>query len=111
MCSFQTWFHDNQIGYVLECKECQKIQVGFGNILATFSVKEFERFQRQLNAVVETLVPRDNKHAKDILLQTPYVGFTIILSEAELTDLHYMVEEADNDRRAVQIMKLFGLQH
>ena len=107
MCSFHTWFHDNQIGYVVECKECQKIQVGFGNIMATFSVKEFGRFQREINVIAETLVPRDHKHAKDILVQTPYTGFTLILSEAELTDLHYMVEQADNDRRAEQIMKLF----
>ncbi len=107
MCTFHTWFHDNLIGYVVECKECQKIQVGFGNIMATFSVKKFERFQREINLIVDTLVPRENKHAKDILLQTPYAGFTIILSEAELTDLHYMVEQADNDRKAEQIMKLF----
>jgi hypothetical protein len=75
--------------------------------MATFSSKDFERFQRQINFIVEDHVPRDRKDAKDILLHTPYTGFSILLSENELMDLHHMVEQADNERKAGQLMKLF----
>jgi hypothetical protein len=111
MCSFHTWFHDQQKGYVVECKECQKLQVCFGNVMATFSSKEFERFQRQINFIVERHVPRDRKDAKDILLQTTTTSFCIVMSETELMDLHFMVEQADNERKAGQLLKLFEDEH
>ena len=111
MCSFHTWFHDTQKGYVVECKECKKLQVSFGNVMATFSAKEFESFQRQINFIVERHVPRDRRDAKDILLQTKNTFFSIILSETELMDLHYMVEQADNERKAGQLLKLFEDEH
>jgi hypothetical protein len=56
---------------------------------------------------MENHVPRDNKQAKDILLQTPYTGSEIILSESELIDLHHIMEQVENARKAIMFLKLF----
>lgn len=107
MCSFQTWFHDDQTGYVVECKECQNLQIGFGNVQATICATEFDSLRKYIAIMIENHIPRDNKQVKTIVLKTPYEGFSILLSELELKDLYCMIEQADNERKAAQLMMLF----
>ncbi len=107
MCSFHTWFHDDQKGYVVECKDCQNIQIGFGNVQATIYATDFDKLQRYIGTAVENHIPGNNKGARTIVLKTPYEGFSILLSETELQDLCYMVEQADIERKTAQLMMLF----
>jgi hypothetical protein len=107
MCSFHQWFYDDRIGYVAECRDCRNIQIGYGNVQVTISSMEFASFWRYVNSIETEDIPGNNWNAKTIVLKTPYEGFSLLFSRSELKDLQYMVDQADNERKATQLMKLF----
>lgn len=107
MCRFKTWYHHEHIGYVVECNECQNLQIGFGNVMTTVSYSDFEVFRKHIAYVRENYSPDVNPLRKSILLQTPYDGLRFLLTERELNDLHNMVEQTDNERKAAQLLQFF----
>jgi hypothetical protein len=107
MCQFHTWFHDVETGYVIECLRCQKIQVSFGNISATFHFEQFDQLRQYVGRLWEIYQPLRNHDAKTVVLHTPSEGLHILLSERELDQLHQMLEHADNERTAKQLISLF----
>jgi hypothetical protein len=107
MCQFHTWFHDAEAGYVTECLHCQKIQVCFGNIVATFRYEQFDQLRTYVGYVWESYQPLQNNNAKSVVLQTPCEGLHILLTERELNQLYLMLEHADNERTAKQLISLF----
>lgn len=96
MCNFKTWYHHEHIGYVVECKECKNLQIGFGNVVATVSNKDFESLRQHVAFVKENYSPDDNRRKKSIMLQTPYSELNFLLTERELDDLQNMIEHTDN---------------
>lgn len=108
MCSFKTWYHHEHIGYVVECNECKNLQIGFGNVVATVSYKDFEALRQHVAFVRENYSTDDIRPKKSILLQTPYSGLNFLLTERELDDLHNMVEQTDNERKAAQLLEFFN---
>lgn len=107
MCSFKTWYHREQIGYIVECNECRNMQIGFGNVVATVSYQDFEALRKHIVYVKENYSPENNPLKKSILLQTPYEALRFLLTERELNDLYNMVEQTDNERKTAQMLKLF----
>lgn len=107
MCSFQTWYHHEHIGYVVECMECKRLQIGFGNVMATVSHPDFEALQKRIASIKENYAPDDNPLKKSVLLQTPFTGLNFLLTERELDDLYNMMEQTDNERRAAQLLQFF----
>lgn len=107
MCQFHTWFHDATTGYVTECLQCKKIQVGFGNLAATFHYEQFEKFRRYVGYIWEIYQPLQESESKSVLLHTPCEGLNIRLSERELNQLHLMLEHADNERSVKSLISLF----
>lgn len=107
MCSFKTWYHNEYIGYVVECKECNNLQIGFGNVMATVSYTDFETLRKYVVYSKENYASDSNPLQKSILLQTPFSGLNFLLTERELNDLHDMLEQTDNERKAAQLLQLF----
>jgi hypothetical protein len=108
MCNYQTWFHDNRIGYVVECKECQKIQAGFGNLMVTFTHEDFENFRRYLLKATDNRQACADRKIKSTIIRTPSDGICFLLSEDELMGLQQMIEYADTEMKADCLMKLFN---
>ncbi len=108
MCNYQTWFHDDSIGYVVECNECKKIQAGFGNLMVTFTHKDFENFRRYLLQITENRQPAASRKIKSVVIQTPSDGICFLLSEEELMGLQQMVEYADTEMKSASLIKLFN---
>src|SRR5687768_15005602 len=57
MCQYQTLYHDDSTGYVVRCQECEKIQLGYGNVMITFSRSDFEDFRWWLRKIREDQSP------------------------------------------------------
>jgi hypothetical protein len=108
MCNYQTWFHDNKIGYVVECSECQKIQAAFGNLMVTFTHEDFENFRRYLLKATANRKACADRKIKSIIIRTPSDGICFLLSEDELIGLQQMIEYADTEMKADCLMKLFN---
>jgi hypothetical protein len=107
MCHYQTWFHKDDMGYVVQCAGCKKIQVGFNIIAVTFSHADFESFRK---AILKTYTSRQhgvNENIKSILIPSPCEGLNLLLSANELKALHCMLEEADNEMKAQNLLNVF----
>ncbi|MEO8772114.1 MAG: DUF6686 family protein [Ferruginibacter sp.] len=109
MCSYYTWFHNEKSGYVIECKQCNKIQICFGNLLLSFNSEAFERFRLYLEQHFETISPDKDRHLKTIVLPTACAGTSMILSEAEFDGLYHMIEYADTEMKAAAFIKMFNV--
>ncbi|MGC4101590.1 DUF6686 family protein [Ferruginibacter sp.] len=109
MCNYQTWFHDDTVGYVVECNQCNKIQTGFGNLMITFTTEDFENFRNYLLTAVEHRQPSADRKIKSIVIRTPSEGISFLLSEDELAGLQQMIEYADTEMKAAGLLKLFNV--
>lgn len=108
MCNYHTWFHNNAIGYVVECNQCWKIQTGFGNLMITFNNEEFEKYRMYLLTAVENRSPNTDRKIKSIAIRTHTEGICFLLSEDELMDLQQMIEYADTEMKTAGLIKLFN---
>jgi len=107
MCHYQTLYHDDRTGYVVRCPECEKIQIGYSNLVLTFSVEDFELFHRWLKKVRDEHYPAGNERVRNIVIPTPCEGMKLLLSMQELTDFHTMLETADTELRSIELIRLF----
>ncbi len=108
MCNYKIWFHNAASGYVVECVQCNKLQVAFGNIAITLSVKEYENFRQYLSQVVTNREYAGNAKVKSIMIHTPAQCIHFLLSEDELHGLQQMFEYTDNEMKAESLIKLFN---
>ncbi|HWJ28611.1 MAG TPA: DUF6686 family protein [Flavisolibacter sp.] len=107
MCNFKSWYHDEHIGFVVECNECKNFQIGFGNVMATVSCSGFEALRKQVAYLKEHHNAGEHPTRKSILLHTPYAGLSFLLIEKELEDLYNMLDHADSERKTVQLLQFF----
>lgn len=106
MCVFDTLFSDHQMGYVVACAQCRHIQIGFGNVQLVMELKAFEAFRQEVCAVSAHAVAGEFPDQKTIVLKTACAGYRILLSETELKKLHHMIEMADSERQALELIRM-----
>jgi hypothetical protein len=107
MCNYKTWFYEDKIGYVIECKGCKKLQVGFGNVQLSFLKTDFDAFRKHVSIVQGKNRPAKQTGIKDIFIPTNHPGLTLLLNKQELGDLYNMLEHADTEIKTGQLMELF----
>jgi hypothetical protein len=107
MCSYQTLFHDDNTGYVVRCNECEKIQLGFGNLMLTVDTEEFDSFRRLLKKIMGEQVSVPTETIRNIVIPTPCEGVKLLLSLRELREFDHMLEEADTELQSCGLLKLF----
>lgn len=107
MCSYQTLFHDDNSGYVVRCKECENIQVGFGNIMLTVNENEFNSFRNWLKKIKDEQSPDQKETVRCVVMPTPCEGVKLLLSIRELREFDNMLEEADTELQSSSLLKLF----
>lgn len=107
MCHYQTLYHDDKTGYVVRCSECEKIQVGYSNLVLTFSVEDFDSFRWWLKKIGDDHQPAQHDRLRCIVIPTPCEGMKLLLSRQELDDFHGMLEAADTELRSMELIRLF----
>jgi len=108
MCAYQTLFHDDNTGYVVRCAECEKIQLGFRNLVMTFARDDFDAFRWWLHKVKHEQRHENSPSLRCILIPTPCDGMRLLLSARELNDFDKMLEEADSELRSLELLRLFN---
>jgi hypothetical protein len=107
MCSYQTLFHDDNLGYVVKCCDCEKIQIGYGNIMLTVNMQGFSAFHQWLKQIKDEQDPSLKETVRCIAVPTPCEGVKLLLSLRELIEFDAMLEEADTELRSSGLLKLF----
>lgn len=107
MCGFQ-YLYNGEDGYVVRCKNCGHYQLAFASIILTLSRSEFQSFcelaKYKCNEPDYSLA----EHSKSIILQTPAQGVFILLTKNEGDRLCEILEEADNEDKALCLMSMFN---
>lgn len=107
MCRYQTLYQDDRTGYVVRCTQCEKIQVGYTNLLLTFSTEDFDAFRLWLKKIRNEQDPAQNEWVRSIVIPTPCEGMKLLLSRRELDDFHDMMESADTELQSLELFRLF----
>lgn len=107
MCHYHTLYHDDRTGYVVRCAGCEKIQVGYSNLVLTFGEEDFDAFRWWLKKIRDDHHPSENERIRCIVIPTPCEGMKLLLSSQELGDFHDMLEAADTELRSMELIRLF----
>lgn len=110
MCHYQTLFHDDHTGYVVRCCECEKIQVGYTNLVITFSLSDFKEFRWWLKKIKDDYHSSPDDRVRCVVIPTPCEGMKILVSARELRDFHAMLESADTELQSLELIKLFEIK-
>jgi hypothetical protein len=108
MCHYQALYHCDKIGYVVQCTECENIQVVFGNVVMTYSREDFDDFRCWIKNISDNQPSGQNPMIRCIMIQAPCQGIQLLLSAAELQELCIMLESADTELRSLQLIHLFN---
>lgn len=107
MCNYQTLFHNDNLGYVVRCKECDKIQIGYGNIMLTVSDEGFEAFRWWLKKIKDEQPATQKETLRSVMIPTPCEGIKLLLSLRELKELENMLDDADTELKSSGLLNLF----
>lgn len=109
MCNYETLFHNDNLGYAVRCNECEKIQLGYGNVVITFSDEDFRSFSSWITTIRHQQDPALDAGLRCIVIPTPCEGMKLLMSKRELDEFVTMLETADTELQSLALLKLFSI--
>ena len=107
MCEFQSlYFNDD--GYVVRCKQCGVYQVAFISIMLTLTESDFEAFCKMVKHKCNEEDCSFIEHTKNVVIPTPCYGIYILLTRVEAQKFNGILEDADNEAKALSMINLFN---
>ena len=107
MCEFQSlYFNDD--GYVVRCRHCEHYQLAFGSTMLTLEQKDFEAICKMVKDKSSEEDFSFPKHSKCVVIPTPYYGLYMLLTKNEANRFNEILEEADNEAKALCLLSLFS---
>ena len=83
----------DEYGYVVACRCCKNLQIGFGNFTVDQCPNELERFSEIISGMVQKhQYNPESPNAKSIVLPTPYPGFNLLFTYTELQRLNNLLQ-------------------
>jgi len=109
MCDFQK-LSFNEHGYIVRCNECSHYQLGFGTAMLTLSQADFRAFAELIEEKIFSVTENDitiHEEIKSVVIPTPYTGMCLVLTKTELQHLYTMLDNAENEIKALSLLELF----
>lgn len=94
MCNFKT-LHFNEHGYVVQCEDCSRFQLAFGNIAVSQTGDEFREFTRLVAHKYGDKTYSGCLHRKDIYLETAARNLMLVFTPTELKNLNDLLQQAE----------------
>ena len=103
MCCYKT-LHKNEEGYVVFCKSCESLHVGYGNVVLSNTIEEFYSFEAKIDAYY-----REHRYdlypdLKTISVNTSTRTITLVYSPNDLKKLSNILNKA---KEKLTLEKLF----
>lgn len=108
MCQYQSLFYDSQIGYIVKCNQCNLYQVGFDTVILNCSREDFYYFFQKIKSHKEQIDISNISLIKSILIATPCIGLFLYLSEKELMDLYFMLDQGDTEMKFQELTQFIS---
>lgn len=95
----------SSMGLIVECSECNSIQLNFGTGQMAFKSNRFDRFVEDIVSKVQSNDFSSHPKTKTIMLSHPdYAGFSFVLTFSELTTLMELTHLAQLMRETYNIL-------
>jgi hypothetical protein len=107
MCRYQTLYLNEQTGYAVRCKECEKIQIAYGNVVMTFERSDFDVFHGWVKKIRLDQQQPVSRTARTIMIPSPGHEIQLLLSFSELNDFSEMLDATDSELQSLELLKLF----
>jgi hypothetical protein len=107
MCEYLSLYFGND-GYVVRCKQCGLYQLAFMCIVITLTHEDFLAFCRIVKRKYEVADYTYSEHSKCIFIRTPAEGISFLLTKSEIKRFAEILEEADNEAKALCLLSLFN---
>lgn len=106
MCNFKTLYYEEN-GYLIVCEACNHFQLAFLSNLQTLSSWQLHILHKQVKQNVAHYGDIINGTQKCIYLPGPQEGCGMILNRKELQALFELLETAEVNYKAEQLLELF----
>ena len=93
-------------GYIGYCEGCLTYNIAYNNILLIFNGDDYQYFLEMLHER-SNLVYFPTSHGKELLMRSPVLNLSIILSENELEELISMMEKVSLIVEAQRILNTY----
>lgn len=106
MCEFQSLYY-NDDGYVVQCKDCQYYQLGFGSTMLSLSPRDFNTLSKIVSSKYHENYFDFSEHVRNVTIPTPSHNVFMLLTKEEANRFHEILEAADIEARAQQLFAMF----
>ncbi|MFT4152984.1 MAG: hypothetical protein QM629_04130 [Parafilimonas sp.] len=106
-CEFQSLYFGKE-GYIIRCKNCGYYQVAFLSVLLNLSHSEFNALHNIVKFKCGHYSGWDTDNTKNVIIQTPGPETFILLTITEARQFMNMLEEADNEAKALLLIDMFN---
>lgn len=103
MCCYKT-LYKNEEGYVVFCKSCESLHVGYGNVVLSHSLEEFYSFEAKIDACRCQYQYDAYPDLRTVSVSTCSRAITLVLSPNDLRKLGGMLHRA---KEKLTLEKLF----
>ena len=107
MCDFQSLYFGEE-GYVVCCRHCCYYQVAFGNTLLNLTALDFSILRQRIKYKCGEDDYALSENTKNVVVQTPSQNMFLLLTAREAIRFRNMIEEADNEAKALSLIDLFN---
>lgn len=106
-CEFQSLYFGDD-GYIIRCKNCGYYQVAFLSTLLNLAASEFNALHNIVRYKCKHFHYLDINDTKNVLIQTPSAETFFFLTITETRRFMNMLEEADNETKALLLIDMFN---
>jgi hypothetical protein len=103
MCCYKT-LHKNEEGYVVFCKSCESLHVGYGNVVLSHSIEEFYSFEAKIDACRREYQYDAYPDLRTVSVTTCSRAITLVFSPNDLRKLSSILHHA---KEKLTLEKLF----
>jgi hypothetical protein len=108
-CNFESLYYGED-GYVVRCKHCGHYQVAFISTMLTFSSANFRAFNKLVKHKCAEPDYAFTEHSKSVIIKTPSAGVFMMLTRNEAKRFCEILEEADNEAKALTLIGMFNAE-
>ena len=108
MCEFRSLYYDDD-GYVVQCKDCNYYQLGFGSTMLSLSPDDFETLGKVVRHKYNEIDFGLSESIRNVVIPTPSHNVFLLLTKEEANRFHEILEAADNEAKAQQMLAMFQL--
>lgn len=87
-------FHNDKYGFLIHCPTCDRFQLGFGTFKLNQDREELQSFAQLINRYAYQYRKRLARTQRDIPINTPYPGFSLLFSVEDIDRLNKLLQHS-----------------